>query len=284
MSKQLITESEAIRDEVRVGANSAKRVGTLLVQMANEVNGIYTNVLDWINNDRPQGGGFILTQSDVVNALTDESELKPLSAKQGKILKAIIDGLVVDNLVTDNESKALSARQGKELAERIEGLSEVYQPLGDYQPAGNYAVSVHEHQASDIQETTDKKVMTAEERNILSTLGTTYAKADLSNAVTTLTSGNNTYIKFNNGILIQYGRITTTGQKERRVYMPISFKNDGYKVFYGIEIGANVVQTLYTLNKSTSSFYVSGTFYNPFTGENGFPGEAFDWFAIGIWK
>jgi hypothetical protein len=161
---------------------------------------------------------------------------------------------------------------------------ERYQPLGDYQPAGNYAASVHEHQASDIQETTDKKVMTAEERNILSTLGTTYAKADLSNAVTTLTSGNNTYIKFNNGILIQYGRITTTGQKERRVYMPMSFKNDGYKVFYGIEIGANVVQTLYTLNKSTSSFYVSGTFYNPFTGESGFPGEAFDWFAIGIWK
>ena len=157
MSKQLITESEAIRDEVRVGANSAKRVGALLVQMANEVNGIYTNVLDWINNDRPQGGGFILTQSDVVNALTDESELKPLSAKQGKILKAIIDGLVVDNLVTDNESKALSARQGKELAERIEGLSEVYQPLGDYQPAGNYAASVHKHQASDIQETTDEK-------------------------------------------------------------------------------------------------------------------------------
>ena len=118
MSKQLITESEAIRDEVRVGANSAKRVGTLLVQMANEVNGIYTNVLDWINNDRPQGGGFILTQSDVVNALTDESELKPLSAKQGKILKAIIDAMVVDNLVTDDESKALSARQGKELAGR----------------------------------------------------------------------------------------------------------------------------------------------------------------------
>jgi hypothetical protein len=118
----------------------------------------------------------------------------------------------------------------------------------------------------------------------LSTLGTTYAKADLSNAVTTLTSGNNTYIKFNNGILIQYGRVITYGQKERRVYMPTSFKNDGYKVFYGIEIGANVVQTLYTLNKSTSSFYVSGTFYNPFTGESGFPGEAFDWFAIGIWK
>ena len=118
----------------------------------------------------------------------------------------------------------------------------------------------------------------------LSSLGTTYAKADLSNAVTTLTSGNNTYIKFNNGILIQYGRITTTGQKERRVYMPISFKNDGYKVFYGIEAGADVVQTLYTLNKSTSSFYASGTFYDPYNGNKGFPSESFDWFAIGIWK
>ena len=49
---------------------------------------------------------------------------------------------------------------------------ERYQPLGDYQPLGNYAASIHEHQASDIQETADKKVMTAEERNILSTLGT----------------------------------------------------------------------------------------------------------------
>lgn len=153
-----------------------------------------------------------------------------------------------------------------------------------YQPLGDYAALVHGHSMSEIQETVDKKVMTATERDVLSTLGTTYAKADLSNAVTTLTSGNNTYIKFNNGILIQYGRVITYGQKERRVYMPTSFKNDGYKVFYGIEIGANVVQTLYTLNKSTSSFYVSGTFYNPFTGESGFPGEAFDWFAIGIWK
>lgn len=178
--------------------------------------------------------------------------------------------------------------------ELVQGLNELLQNFNShnhdtrnderYQPLGNYAASVHEHQASDIQETTDKKVMTAEERNILSSLGTTYAKADLSNAVTTLTSGNNTYIKFNNGILIQYGRVITYGQKERRVYMPTSFKNDGYKVFYGIEIGANVVQTLYTLNKSISSFYVSGTFYNPFTGESGFPGEAFDWFAIGIWK
>lgn len=283
MSKQLITESEAIRDEVRVGANSAKRVGALLVQMANEVNGIYTNVLDWINNDRPQGGGFILTQSDVVNALTDESELKPLSAKQGKILKAIIDGLVVDNLVTDNESKALSARQGKELAERIEGLSEVYQPLGDYQPAGNYAASVHKHQASDIQETTDKKVMTAEERNILSTLGTTYAKADLSNVITK-SLGLNGYYKFPDGLVIQWGTNYSSGQY-RTIYFPISFYDLNYSVLTNIQAQTNV-QTVVCTTTDTytkSSFRVIGAFIQT-SMTFGYPGEPIRWIAIGKWK
>ena len=278
MSKQLITESEAIRDEVRVGANSAKRVGTLLVQMANEVNGIYTNVLDWINNDRPQGGGFILTQSDVVNALTDESELKPLSAKQGKILKAIIDGLVVDNLVTDNESKALSARQGKELAERIEGLSEVYQPLGDYQPAGNYAVSVHEHQASDIQETTDKKVMTAEERNILSTLGT---KSIL---VESQSLGQNGYLKCSNGLLIQWGKHSGSTSPSVTIYLTESFLDADYIIQGSIIKDAsdnNVYSALPIANPTKSSFKLDRNFSSTDTGVSS---AKFNWIAIGRWK
>lgn len=278
MSKQLITESEAIRDEVRVGANSAKRVGTLLVQMANEVNGIYTNVLDWINNDRPQGGGFILTQSDVVNALTDESELKPLSAKQGKILKAIIDGLVVDNLVTDNESKALSARQGKELAERIEGLSEVYQPLGDYQPAGNYAASVHEHQASDIQETTDKKVMTAEERNILSTLGT---KSIL---VESQSLGQNGYLKCSNGLLIQWGKHSGSTSTSVTIYLTESFLDADYIIQGSIIKDAsdnNVYSALPIANPTKSSFKLDRNFSSTGTGVSS---AKFNWIAIGRWK
>ncbi|MCG4686308.1 gp53-like domain-containing protein [Bacteroides finegoldii] len=278
MSKQLITESEAIRDEVRVGANSAKRVGTLLVQMANEVNGIYTNVLDWINNDRPQGGGFILTQSDVVNALTDESELKPLSAKQGKILKAIIDGLVVDNLVTDNESKALSARQGKELAERIEGLSEVYQPLGDYQPAGNYAASVHEHQASDIQETTDKKVMTAEERNILSTLGT---KSIL---VESQSLGQNGYLKCSNGLLIQWGKHSGSTSPSVTIYLTESFLDADYIIQGSIIKDAsdnNVYSALPIANPTKNSFKLDRNFSSTNIGVSS---AKFNWIAIGRWK
>ena len=282
MSKQLITESEAIRDEVRVGANSAKRVGTLLVQMANEVNGIYTNVLDWINNDRPQGGGFILTQSDVVNALTDESELKPLSAKQGKILKAIIDGLVVDNLVTDNESKALSARQGKELAERIEGLSEVYQPLGDYQPAGNYAASVHEHQASDIQETTDKKVMTAEERNILSTLGTNFAKSDFSNVITKSLSQNG-YYKFPDGFLIQWGYFSGGTANNQSINFPLSFKSCFSLAFSSTTDNTN--NSIWSVNYAAiyASYF---TVYRRYAdaGSIANSSQSFRWIAIGTWK
>lgn len=161
MSKELIKKAERILDEVRVGANTAKRVGGFLEEIAREVNGLYENVLDWINNEKPQGEGFILTQSDVVNNLTDESELKPLSAKQGKLLKAIIDAMVVDNLVTNDKTKALSAKQGKNLADDIRGVSEVYQPLGDY------AAEVHGNKASDIQEETNKKFMTDAERSLL---------------------------------------------------------------------------------------------------------------------
>jgi len=254
--------------------------------MANEVNGIYTNVLDWINNDRPQGGGFILTQSDVVNALTDESELKPLSAKQGKILKAIIDGLVVDNLVTDNESKALSARQGKELAERIEGLSEVYQPLGDYQPAGNYAASVHEHQASDIQETTDKKVMTAEERNILSSLGTNFAKSDFSNVITKSLSQNG-YYKFPDGFLIQWGYVGSSSF-DKTTYFSTSFLNNQYNIQITAIVPSDALVGISIINdsQSTTSFRSRSRYVGTDVGTSGLKTstDPYYYIAIGRWK
>lgn len=166
MSKELITKTEQIRNEVRVGANTAKRVGGVLVDMAREVNGLYENVLDWINNEKPQGGGFILTQSDVVNELTDDSELKPLSAKQGQILKAILDALIVDDLATDDDSKALSARQGKKIADDLRK----HNHDGTYQFAGDYATEEHTHVATQVMEDTLHRFMTDGERNSLSTL------------------------------------------------------------------------------------------------------------------
>ena len=92
-------------------------------------------------------------------------------------------------------------------------------------------------------------------------------------------------MKFNNGILIQWGFITTQGQKRRFVSLPISIKDAGYRVFFGIEFGAdNVIQTLYIINKYTSSFYADGSFYSTDTGSSGYPSEAFNWLAIGLWK
>lgn len=85
--------------------------------------------------------------------------------------------------------------------------------------------------------------------------------------------------------MLQWGRISGTGQKKRLVYMSLPYKDTGYCVFFGIEVGDdNAVQTLYALNKATTYFYAVGAFINTVTGTNGFPGEPFYWFAIGRWK
>ena len=184
----------------------------------------------------------------------------------------------MDNLVTDNESKALSARQGKELAERIEGLSEVYQPLGDYQPAGNYAASVHEHQASDIQETTDKKVMTAEERNILSTLGT---KSIL---VESQSLGQNGYLKCSNGLLIQWGKHSGSTSPSVTIYLTESFLDADYIIQGSIIKDAsdnNVYSALPIANPTKNSFKLDRNFSSTNIGVSS---AKFNWIAIGRWK
>ena len=277
MSKELITKAEEIRDEVHVGANTSRRVGGFLEEMAREVNGLYENVLDWINNEKPQGGGFILTQSDVVNNLTDESELKPLSAKQGKLLKAIIDALVVDNLVTNDETKALSAKQGKNLADDIRGLSEVYQPLGDYAP------ETHTHKATDVQEDTTHKFMTDTEKNTLSSLGTNFAKSDLSNVVTK-SFGQNGYYKLSDGLMLQWGYSSSSG-RNKTIYLPISFYDTNYSVMITMrrkeDNTTNLTGDVYTLSKS--SFIMFGLFHSTDSNNGAYSG-GFSWFAIGRWK
>lgn len=151
---------------------------------------------------------------------------------------------------------------------------ERYQPLGDYQPLGNYAASIHEHQASDIQETADKKVMTAEERNILSTLGTNYAKSDMSNIVTK-SFGQNGYIKFSNKFIVQWGFATDNQTYYKQtVYLPISFL-DGSS--YVVVTSARSAYTDYYVGRtiaslSASSFVVSVNQANK---------EPFYWIAIG---
>ena len=56
---------------------------------------------------------------------------------------------------------------------------------------------------------------------LLSTLGTTYAKADLSNVITK-SLGLNGYYKFPDGLVIQWGTNYSSGQY-RTIYFPIYF-------------------------------------------------------------
>ena len=89
-----------------------------------------------------------------------------------------------------------------------------------------FALIEHTHKASDVTEEKNKRFVTDEEKDKLSTLSTTYAKADLSNAMT-VSLGQNGYAKFNNGLLIQWGTNTNTNQY-RTVYFPTSFFNNEY--------------------------------------------------------
>ena len=71
---------------------------------------------------------------------------------------------------------------------------------------------------------------------VQSSLGTTYALADLSNAISVNLSLNG-YAKFNNGLLVQWGRVGGSSTASYSVTMPTSFYNTlipqhYYKIFF----------------------------------------------------
>ena len=159
---------------------------------------------------------------------------------------------------------------------------ERYQPLGDYQPLGNYAASIHEHQASDIQETADKKVMTAEERNILSTLGTNFAKSDFSNVITKSLSQNG-YYKFPDGLLIQWGYFSGGVSNEQSIRFPLSFKSCFSLAFSSTTDNTN--NSIWSVNYAAiyaSYFTVYRRYADAGTIANS--SQSFRWIAIGTWK
>ena len=115
---------------------------------------------------------------------------------------------------------------------------------------------------------------------LLSTLGTKYAKADLSNAMT-VSLGYNGYAKFNNGLLIQWGYAfdSQDSYHKQTIYLPISFISNPspqYSVFITAKTGFQdyyIGRTVDSLNNS--NFTVSANQENK---------EQFMWLAIGQWK
>lgn len=112
---------------------------------------------------------------------------------------------------------------------------------------------------------------------------TTYAKADLSNAMT-VSLGQNGYAKFNNGLLIQWGYSSGTSSAAQTVYMPTSFYDTNY-IAIGSVIKNNADNNAYTFcpiyGYSINSFKVDRNFVSTSTGVSS---AKFNWIAIGRWK
>lgn len=146
-----------------------------------------------------------------------------------------------------------------------------------------FALIKHTHKASDVTEETNKRFVTNEEKNELSTLSTVYAKADLSNAMI-VSLGQNGYAKFNNGLLIQWGYSAGTSSAAQTVYMPTSFYNTNY-IAIGSIIKNNTDNNAYTFcpiyGYSINSFKVDRNFVSTSTGVSS---AKFNWMAIGRWK
>lgn len=112
---------------------------------------------------------------------------------------------------------------------------------------------------------------------------TTYAKANLSNAMT-VSLGQNGYAKFNNGLLIQWGYSAGTSSAAQTVYMPTSFYDTNY-IAIGSVIKNNTDNNAYTFcpiyGYSINSFKVDRNFASTSTGISS---AKFNWIAIGRWK
>ena len=256
-----------------------------------------------------------LNKTDIVNDLVSGGAGKVLSAEQGKILKTSFDnhnhsgiyepifskntafnknfGTAAGTVCEGNDLRLSDSRTPKahtHPATEVSGdedhrfVSDAEKNIWDSKAEGNhnhdsiYSSVNHEHQASDIQETTDKKVMTAEERNILSTLGTKSILAESQSL------GQNGYLKCSNGLLIQWGKHSGSTSPSVTIYLTESFLDADYIIQGSIIKDAsdnNVYSALPIANPTKSSFKLDRNFSSTNTGVSS---AKFNWIAIGRWK
>ena len=121
--------------------------------------------------------------------------------------------------------------------------------------------------------------MTDAEKTLLSSLGTNALQSSGQSF------GQNGYVKFSSGLLIQWGKKTSGGSYQGTIYFPVSFYNSYYSLCIGPAKG-NVVDNSswianYTANKVGSFNYINTYSMN---GSNNTSSAEFSWFAIGRWK
>lgn len=145
-----------------------------------------------------------------------------------------------------------------------------------------FALIEHTHKASDVTEENNKRFVTDEEKDELSTLSTTYAKADLSNAMT-VSLGQNGYAKFNNGLLIQWGYFSAGASNNQSINFPVSFKS-----CFSLAFSSSTDNTDNSIwSVSYAAIYASYfTVYRRYANaESVSPSsQSFRWIAIGSWK
>ena len=125
-------------------------------------------------------------------------------------------------------------------------------------------------------------------RNLVLLLVTIIWQSSLGTNAVLLSSQNleqNGYVKYSNGLLIQWGKKTSGGSYQGTIYFPVSFYNSYYSLCIGPAKG-NVVDNSswianYTANKVGSFNYINT--YSMGSSNNTSSAE-FSWFAIGRWK
>lgn len=114
-----------------------------------------------------------------------------------------------------------------------------------------------------------------------SSLGTKAAQINAQNL------GQNGYRKYEDGLLVQWGRLTNSSPGSATIYFPVSFYDASYRFVTTMETISNE-QSLYTAlpyNKAASYVAVMRKFLladNSITVGSSI--RSFDWIAIGRWK
>lgn len=97
-------------------------------------------------------------------------------------------------------------------------------------------------------------------------------------------STKNGYVKFSNGLVIQWGTNTSTAQ-HRTVYFPTSFSDTYYSIIITPQSPANInVVTVFSTNTYTKSSFMATGAFRGLDSSYGYPGEPFRWTAIGRWE
>lgn len=96
----------------------------------------------------------------------------------------------------------------------------------------------------------------------------------------------NGYVKFQTGLMIQWGRVGGSSTTSYSVTMPTSFYNTEYKIFATVykprSDSAIYSASPIATDKTVSRFYLNRNYASG--GATGLSQESWDWFAIGRWK